>query len=127
MKGWNGTLPVPWHSPAFPPRAVDAGAPKALVVEPPKGVVVLPNGFDVAVVPVPKAGLLAPNKPPLGFDEPKADVVEGAVEPNPPKLVEPDVAVPLPNRLPPLVAVVLPKPPGFAPKALVCGVPKPGF
>ena len=127
-KGWNGTLPVPWHSPVFPPKAVDAGAPKALVVEPPKGVdVVPPNGLDVVVVFEPKAGLLAPNKPPLGFDAPKPDVlVDGAADPNPPKPPAPDVAVPLPNRLPPLVAAVLPNAPGFAPKALFCVDPKPG-
>jgi hypothetical protein len=119
---------VPWHSPVFAARAVEAGAPKAPVVVLPKGVleVVLPKGFDVVVVPDPKPGLF-PNKPPPVFWEPKAEVVEGAVEPNPPKPVLPDVAVPLPNRPPPAVVVVLPNPPCLLPpNALFCADPKPG-
>jgi hypothetical protein len=127
MKGWKGTLPVPWHSPVFAPRAVDAGAPKAPVAVPPKGVEEAPpNGFDVVVVVPPKAGLAAPNKPPPVFDEPKEVFDVGAGEPNPPKPLVPDVAVPDPNRLPPVVAAVPPNPLGFAPNALFCALPKPG-
>lgn len=106
---------------------MEAGAPKAPVVVPPKGVldVVLPKGLDVVVAPEPKP-VLFPNNPPEVLEEPKPDVVEaGAFAPNPPKPVEPDVAVPLPNKPPPAVVVVLPKPPGFAPNALFCVDPKP--
>ena len=133
MKGWNATLPVPWQSPTFPPRAVEIGAPK-LPVPPPKLVpgAVPPNGFDVAGVEPNPPGLggCCPNKPPEGIEEPNPEVVEAAgVEPNPPKPVPPDVAVPPPKRPPPpVVAGVLPNaPPGFWPNALPCVDPKPGW
>jgi hypothetical protein len=111
----------------FPPKAVEAGAPKALGV-PPKGVLVAapPNGLVDAGVVLPNAGLLAPNNPPPVLeDAPKGDDVAAGVEPNPPKPVEPVVAVPPPNKLLPAVVVVVPNPDGLAPKALFVVVPKP--
>jgi hypothetical protein len=101
-----------------------AGAPKPPVDPKPVLAVlfVAPNGLDVAVLAAPNAGFAAPPKrpPPVVLLEPNPVEVLFAVEPNPPKVEPaPEVAVPPPNRLPPVVAVVLPKPPGFAPKALV--------
>jgi hypothetical protein len=122
---WNGTLPVPWHSPAAPPKVVFADEPKAFV-EPPKPVDVPPPNGLVEVVPaVPKAGLFPPNNPPPVLLAPNGDDVVVLFEPKPPNpVLDPAVAVPLPNKLPPLVAAVPPKA-GFAPpKALFWGVPK---
>ena len=77
-----------------------------------------PNGFEV--VDPPKAGLDAePNNPPpvLVFVPPKGEDVVEDPKPPPPKADVPAVAVPLPNRLPPVV-VVAPNAGLAAPNAL---------
>jgi hypothetical protein len=83
------------------PRAVLAGAPKALVLVVPNPPA--PNRLLPVVVPAPKAGLLLPNRPvPCVVFPPKPvfDVV--APNPNPDGA---DVVVEFPNN-PPLVPVV---------------------
>jgi len=86
--------------------------PNGELVDPP------PNGFEV--VDPPKAGLDAePNNPPpvLVFVPPKGEDVVEDPKPPPPKADVPAVAVPLPNRLPPVV-VVAPNAGLAAPNAL---------
>ena len=126
--GWNGIFPVPGASPTAPPKAVDAGEPNALVAVPPNGEFVAPppKGLEVVVLP-PKVGFVDPKSPPPLLVPPKGDdAAAGVVEaPNPlPKPDVPAVAVPPPNKLPPVVAAGVPKPPVFAPNALFVVLPK---
>jgi hypothetical protein len=60
------------------------------------------------------------------FEAPNGeDCAAGAFEPNPPNApVDPAVAVPPPNKLLPVVVLVLPNA-GLAPNPLFCVVPKP--
>ncbi len=115
VKGVKGVLPVPWHSPMFPPRAVLFGCPK--------GAVVWGEG-EPKPPPVEAPNKVVPRLPAVLFEEPKVVGLEAAPNkpppdalllllllpkpPNPPEV--PAVAVPLPKRPVPAELVVEPKP-----------------